>query len=164
MMWSWLTIAPFIWSDLIAKRVWWLRSLLCCLLFSSGLLSLACGLDQRHGYELAKRSELDVTAALLHDFGPSAVIATAPEYNTPVLLLGHRVVCGYEGHLWSHGLPYQEQLVDLDSIMMGEPGWKKKAHALGIAAIYWSSLEKEKYPNSQFPFAHQQGEPFLLKL
>ena len=141
-----------------------MRGVLCLLLFGSGALSLAYGLDGRHGYEIAQRSELDRTAVLLHYLPPAAVIATAPAYNHPVLLLGHPVVAGYEGHLWSHGLSYQQQLADLNFIMMGEEGWENKARSLGIRALYWSRWEREAFPHSKLPFVYQQEQPFLYEV
>ncbi|MCE9542775.1 MAG: hypothetical protein K8R38_04550, partial [Verrucomicrobia bacterium] len=73
----------------------------------------------------------------------------------PVLMLGHPVVCGYEGHLWSHGLNYKERLATLNSIMNGEEGWRDKAHTLGVRNVYWSDLESKRWPDSKLPWAKE---------
>lgn len=101
---------------------------------------------------------------LLSDLPTDAVIATAPEYNHPVLLLGHPVVAGYEGHLWSHGLHYQERLNVLRSILQGRSGWEENARAFGVSAIYWSALEQELFPDSQLPFAKEMLLPIVYSI
>ena len=155
MLWSWLVIAPYLWSVLLCSRPFWIRLSVLVLLFGSGAATLLAGLDGRHGYELIKRSSLDQTAWVLRDASPDALIATAPEYNHPVLMLGHPVVCGYEGHLWSHGLDYKGRLAVLNSIMMGDFGWGGRARALGVSYLYWSDLEAKRWPDSKLPWARE---------
>ena len=155
MLWSWLVIAPFLWSFLFKNRAVIVRAVAAVLIFGSGALTLAAGLDGRHGYELIKQSSLNATASLLRGISPEAVIACAPEYNHPVILLGHPVVCGYEGHLWSHGLDYKGRWEKLNAIMMGEPGWRDQAEKLGVSAIYWSDLEARRWPGSKLPWARE---------
>jgi hypothetical protein len=153
MLWSWLVIAPFLWQGLLSGRALSIRLLAAILLFGSGALTLAAGLDGRHGYDLVKRSDLDRAMTLLRDVAPGAVIACAPEYNQPVLMLGHPVVCGYEGHLWSHGLDYKGRLDALNAVMNGEPDWKEKARLLGVSYIFWGEPEKNRWPDSKLPWA-----------
>ena len=155
MIWSWLVTVPYLWSVLLRSRPLWLRLSVVVLLFGSGAATLLTGLDARQGYELIKRSALDQTAWILRKIDSDAVIACAPEYNHPVLILGHPVVCGYEGHLWSHGLDYKSRLASLNSIMMGEPGWVEKARALGVSYIYWSDLEAKRWPDSKLLWARE---------
>jgi hypothetical protein len=154
MLWSWIVIVPYLWSVLLERRHLVIRVAAVILLFGSGAATLEAGLDGRHGYELIKRSTLARTGWELRDVPSNAVIACAPEYNHPVLILGHPVVAGYEGHLWSHGLDYHDRLAALNSVMMGEPGWREKALALGASFIYWSDLESTRWPDSKLPWAH----------
>lgn len=164
MLWSWIVIAPYLWSELIRERPLVLRVIVLMLLFGSGAMTLEAGLDGRHGYELIKRSSLDETAWILRDVPREGVVACAPEFNHPVLMLGHPVVCGYEGHLWSHGLDYQARLAALNEMMAGDPGWQQKARELGVDAIYWSDLEKARWPDSKLPWAKENGMPSLHKI
>lgn len=164
MIWSWLTVVPFLWGYLIAPRARWIQWLTGFVLFGSGFVTLSVGLDGRHGYEIARQSELAATTALLSKFPADAVIATAPEYNHPVLLLGHPVVAGYEGHLWSHGLHYQERLNVLRSILQGASGWEENARAFGVSAIYWSGLEQELFSKSRLPFAKEILLPIIYPI
>lgn len=157
MLWSWIVIAPYLWAGFFASRALFVRVFFAILIFGSGALTLAAGLDVRHGYELVKRSELDRTAKLLREVPPGAVIACAPEYNNPVLMLGHPVVCGYEGHLWSHGLDYKRRLARLNTLMRGEAGWEKEAMELGVSHIVWGDAEAARWPDSKLPWAKEPG-------
>lgn len=163
MLWSWLTVIPFLWRLLLANRPLLLRSVASVLLFGSGALTLVAGLDGRHGYDLVGQEELDMAASVLRDVPPDGVIACAPEYNHPILMLGHPVVCGYEGHLWSHGLDYHTRWDRLDTVMKGEPGWRDGARSLGIRAIYWGPLEAKRWPDSKLPWA-KESTPSLHPL
>jgi hypothetical protein len=156
MLWSWIVVAPYLWSELLKGRPLALRATALFFLFASGAVTLASGLDGRHGYDLVKRSDLAETAQLLQGIPSEAVIACAPEFNHPVLVLGHPVVCGYEGHLWSHGLDYQGRLAGLNSMMNGEPGWEEKACEMGVSAIYWGSMEAKRWPDSRLPWSNER--------
>jgi len=114
LFWAWITVSPFLWQYGIAPYPKGWRILLCLLLFTSGAISLVAGLDQRHGYPIAKRSELDHTAALIRGIPKSDRFVAAPTYNHPLLLLGRKVVMGYDGHLWSYGLDYTKTLRALE--------------------------------------------------
>lgn len=153
MLWSWLVIASYLWNLLIAERPLAVRVISALLLFGSGAATLAAGLDGRHGYELVRRSPLDEAEWALRKVSPGDVIACAPEYNQPVLMLGHPVVCGYEGHLWSHGLDYKRRYDTLASVMKGEAGWEQSARDLGVAYVYWGESERKRWPDSKLPWA-----------
>ena len=164
MIWSWLVVAPYLWSVLLQGRPLLVRVLALLILFGSGAVTLAAGLDGRHGYGLVKRSALNETASILRNVPPGAVIACAPEYNQPVLMLGHPVVCGYEGHLWSHGLDYKSRLASLDSVMRGELGWRDNARSLGASYIFWGNPELTRWPDSKLPWAKQTVLPSLHRV
>lgn len=131
LIWSWLLVAPVIGKWLISVVPVVPRCVVIALLFFTGALSLAAGLDLRHGYELARRSQLDNWSAVLAPLPPHTVFAVKPDYNNPALLLGRRVVCGYEGHLSSHGLDYAQKLDRLRQVLRRTPGWEDIARELG---------------------------------
>jgi hypothetical protein len=137
LLWAWLVAAPFLWSDVLEPLAPILRAALCVALFFTGALSLMAGLDGRHGYELAKKSELATARMALRDVPPGTRIAVDPTFNHPVMLLGYPVVCGYDGHLWSHGLRYQQPLAKLRSVLHQETGWKETAKELGAEWVYF---------------------------
>jgi hypothetical protein len=131
LIWCWLATAPLLWRYVIVPLPLSGRISLCGLLFFTGAISLAAGLDKRHGYRLASRSELARWSALTAHLPPETVFALQPDYNHPLLLLGRRAVCGYEGHLWSHGLDHTGKLARLRRLLGKEPGWQDDAAALG---------------------------------
>ena len=137
LLWAWLVATPFLWSRVLEPLAPILRAALCVALFFTGAVSLMAGLDGRHGYELAKKSELATARMALRDVPPGTRIAVDPTFNHPVMLLGYPVVCGYDGHLWSHGLVYQEPLAKLRSVLRQETGWKETAKELGAEWIYF---------------------------
>ena len=122
-LWAWLACAPFLW-EMISKWPAPARVITCFLLYFSGAVSLVGGLDGRHGYKLTSRSELAATAAVLASIPFEDRIAVEPDYNNPVMLLGRPVLCGYAGHLWSHGLDYHRQWNALQKVLKQEPGWQ----------------------------------------
>lgn len=137
LIWAWLVAAPFLWSRVVEPLAPILRGSICVAIFFSGAVSLMAGLDGRHGYELAKRSELAAASKALQDVPAGTRIAVDPQYNHPVILLGYPVVCGYDGHLWSHGLRYQEPLAKLRAVLRQETGWRENAKELGAEWIYF---------------------------
>ena len=97
------------------------------------------------GCILANRAELDRLALPLRQIPVTATFACLPTFNHPLLLLGHKVVAGYEGHLWSHGIDYTARFAALESLLRGEPGWQTRARQLGVDYLFWGSREQQKY-------------------
>ena len=147
LVWAWLACAPALWSIVIRPLPALPRAAACVLLFFSGAVSLVGDLDGRHGYKLALRSELSATAQALHDVPPHDRIAVDPVFNNPAMLLGHPVLCGYDGHLWSHGLNYRKKLEDLHAILKRAPGWEEMAHKHDVKWIYIVGSPAVKIPD-----------------
>lgn len=152
LLWGYLAIIPFLWSDLLQRWPTWVRGLTCVALFASGVISLVTGLDARHGYKLADRAELAETHQLLRRIQPNTRLATTPSYEHPALLLGQPVVMGHDGHLFSHGLDYAETQRQLDTLMSGSPGWKHAARHLRVHYLFWGRRERELWPTSAQPW------------
>lgn len=148
LMWSWLVIAPYLWTEILRPLQLPARAALCLVLFFSGAVSLLGGLDARHGYSIARRSELHAWRAAVADLPPETRFAAVPDFNHPLILLGRRVACGYEGHLWSHGLDYREKLARLKSALAGQTAWTEAAPALGTE---WLALRNMDLPAAEPP-------------
>jgi hypothetical protein len=136
LIWAWLVCAPFLWERLFAPLPKLFSVILCSVLFASGALSLIGGLDGRHGYKLITRSELAATEIALQNVPRGSRIAVDPDFNNPVMLLGWPVSCGYEGHLWSHGLDYKAKWIKLQNILSSRPGWKVDADNLNTHWVF----------------------------
>ncbi len=141
LVWCWIAPAPLLWKYVLAPLPMPSRAALCVLLFFSGAIALAAGLDRRHGYQLASREELAEWQSLVEDLPPETVFACHPDFNHPLLLLGRRVVCGYEGHLSSHGLAYRDKLSALKEILAQKPGWQVPAESVGADFVALRSTE-----------------------
>jgi len=151
-LWGYLTIMPLLWSELIHLWPQWARSVACLVLFASGGLSLAAGLDQRHGYKLADRAELAAVQASLRSMPINQRLAVAPSYEHPALLLGQPVVMGHDGHLFSQGLDYKNVHRRLDDLMSGRKNWREAARRLQVHYLFWGQRESEKWPDSPQPW------------
>lgn len=148
MIWCWLVVVPLIWQYVCMPLPWSGRAIVCTGLFFTGAVSLMAGLDGRHGYRLASRSELVETADLIKHLPPETRFATAPDYAHPVLMVGRRVAIGYPGHLWSHGLDYQENEAALKRLMLGAPTWQDDAMRLQVDYIFWGLREARQFSAS----------------
>jgi hypothetical protein len=148
-LWAYLTMIYCLWEAFISKWRIIFRIPVLFLLFFSGFVSLAAGLFLHpEGYGIGKWSEWKGVEEASKMLPPEAVTAACPTYNHPLLVAGHRLVLGYEGHLWSHGLDYLPALADLDSLMSGDVNWETTARKLGVNYLFWGPMEQGKYPDS----------------
>jgi hypothetical protein len=145
LIWGYLCVLPAT-GAVLMKAPPLIRTAICLLLFGSGAISLVGGLDASHtGFTLARCEELDSLERPLKKIPVSATFAAMPTYNHPLLLLGRKVVAGYEGHLFSHGIDYKPRFDALETLLRGKPGWQLRARQLGVDYLYWGPREREKY-------------------
>jgi hypothetical protein len=157
--WEWDNTKLFFWAYLVLLFCMWEGVLKKCPLltripvfvglFFSGFISLVGGtLADPDGFEIGRASEWRQVSDATRSFPPEAVFAIYPTYNHPLLVNGHRVVMGFPGHLWSHGLNYRPVELKLQSLMESDTGWQKTAKELGADYLFWGPLEQANYPNS----------------
>ena len=153
MLWSYLVVLPFLWSELIGPWPWLLRAPACVLLFFSGLVSLIGGLDSTHtGFEIAKRSRLDGVAQAVRGIPIGERFVGWPTFNHPLLLLGRKMALGYTGHAWSHGLDWEPTAKKVGLILHGKPEWRKLCAELGVRYLLWGPDEEENVADSGQPW------------
>jgi hypothetical protein len=153
MIWSYLAILPFVWSELLAPAPAPQRCFVVLMLFFSGFVSTLGGIDATFtGYPIATRSELDAVANAVRGISVTERFAGAPTYNHPLLLNGRKMVLGYIGHVHSHGLAWEEPSKKLDALMNGEESWRTTADELGARYIFWGREENQKYNDSPQPW------------
>ena len=154
MIWSYMAILPFLYETLLAIRGRYaipVRAACYVILFFSGFVSLAGGLGGP-GYEIAKRSELDPVGFAVRLLPPDSTFAGLPTYNHPLLLCGCKMVEGYAGHLFSHGIPYEAREKQLRAMMSGAPNWRAIADDLHVRYLYWGPREEQAYAGSTQPW------------
>jgi hypothetical protein len=156
MIWAYIAILPFLHEMLLlipAQPGVVVRVVCGIALFFSGFVSLLGGLDRRHtGYEIAKRSELDPVSVAVRFLPPDDTFAGWPTYNHPLLLCGCKMVEGYAGHLFSHGINYEARDEQLKALMTGAPNWQAIAKNLRVRYLYWGHREEAAYPDSTQPW------------
>jgi hypothetical protein len=161
MIWSYIAILPPLWECIVARQAFWVRVMLCVVLFFSGAVSLAGGLvgrfsslpgDELLGLAIVRRSELDGARFGAIDIPIQDRFIAHPTFNHPLLLSGRIFAMGYEGHVWSHGIDYRERKEIVRSILMGEEGWREQAALLGARWLFWGREEEEAYAGSARPW------------
>lgn len=153
MIWSYLAILPFLWSELLVRWPDWARQFIVFMLFFSGFVSTLGGIDASFtGFTIAQRSELDGVAHAVRTIPVTERFAGAPTYNHPLLLDGRKMVLGYLGHVSSHGLAWEQPAADLDALMNGEENWRELADKLGARYLFWGRYEDDRYKESPQPW------------
>jgi hypothetical protein len=148
--WAYMLMMVAIWEMFLSRWHPLIRLPVLFLLFFSGIVSLVGGLlpDEENGYSIGNQTEWTQVDDALKGFSPEAVFAVYPTYNHPALVAGHRVVLGFPGHLWSHGLDYRSEEALLNKVMAAEPGWEQLCPKLKIDYLFWGRFEQEHYPTS----------------
>ena len=111
-----------------------------------GLLVVAN--DPRIEYGLYSQSDFSLADFLKKNTFPHGIFLTGRAHNNPVVsLAGRRVVLGYGGYLWTHGIKDSEEILrDIRAIYGGEESIDKLVEKHRIAYIVVSPLEKIEFP------------------
>jgi hypothetical protein len=155
MIWSYLLLMFCLWKAFFSRWRWFAQAPIYFLLFCSGAVSLLGGLlpiHSKEGYSIGELAQWEGAAEATNSFNPLAVFAAYPTYNHPVLVSGHRVVLGFPGHLWSHGLAYRPYEILLTRFLQGDPDWISLCRQLKVNYIFWGPFEQEHYPDSTQPW------------
>lgn len=156
LVWAYLIVLPFLWTDLIKPWPLLLRVAACAMLFASGFVTLIGGLKAgKEGYGFADRAEVDAVAVPLRKLPLDARFASYPTYNHPLLLQGRNVVMGYPGHLWTQGFDYSSVEPKLKALLNGAPEWRQLAQQLHARYLFWGREEKQHYAQSRRPWEHE---------
>lgn len=155
-IWAYLIILPFLWTDLIAHWPIHLRVVICVALFASGFITLFGGLAAgKTGFGIADRYELDNVGQVLKKLPANARFAGHPIWGSPILLQGRKMVLGYPGHLWTQGFDFAKTNDKLTALMMGAPNWRELARELHARYLYWGRDEKTNYAASKRPWERE---------
>jgi len=152
-IWSYLIVLPFVWSELVSRWPFFVRVAVCVALFGSGFFTLFGGLAAgRTGFGLADRTELDAIGVVVANLPPEARYAAHPTYNHPLLLQGRKVIQGYAGHVWTQGFNHGEDSNKLTQLLNGAPNWKELARYFRTRYLFWGRMETANYPQSTRPW------------
>jgi len=152
-IWAYLLVLPFIWSEILSRWPFFVRAVVCLLLFGSGFVTLFGGLAAgKTGYGLADRAEVDAIGVAVSKLPAEARYAAFATYNHPLLLQGRKLVLGYAGHVWTQGFNYGDDANKLTQLMNGAPGWKDTARYFRVRYLFWGRMEIANYPQSTRPW------------
>jgi hypothetical protein len=155
-VWAYLIILPFLWTDLIVHWPIHLRVLVYFALFASGFITLFGGLAAgKNGFGIADRYELDNVGTAVKKLPADARYAGYPIWGHPVLLQGRKMVLGYPGHLWTQGFNYADTEKKLQALMLGAPNWRELARSVHARYLYWGRDEKTNYAASKKPWERE---------
>ena len=157
-VWAYLIILPFLWTDLLVHWPIPLRAVVYVALFASGLITLFGGLSpKKGGFGIADRYELDHVGAVLQKLPADARFAGHPIWGHPVLLQGRKMVLGYPGHLWTQGFDFAKTEDKLRNLMLGAPNWKDLARSLHARYLFWGRNETGNYAKSTRPWERESA-------
>jgi len=155
-VWAYLIILPFLWTDLIVHWPIHLRAIVYFALFASGFITLFGGLAAgKNGFGIADRYELDNVGTAVKKLPADARYAGHPIWGHPVLLQGRKMVLGYPGHLWTQGFTYADTEKKLQALMLGAPNWRELARSVHARYLYWGRDEKTNYAASRKPWERE---------
>jgi hypothetical protein len=153
LIWAYFLVLPVMWHRLLEPHSFPVRAGACFVLFLSGFVSLIGGLAAGlPGYGFASRAEVDSVADATRRLPIEARYAAYPTYNHPLLLNGRKVVCGYEGHLWTQGIDYAAIENKLKALMLGQGDWMATARELQVRYLFWGKEESTYYATSSKPW------------
>jgi hypothetical protein len=155
-IWAYLIVLPFVWSEIVSRWVFPVRAVVCLVLFGSGFVTLFGGLAAgKTGFGLADRTELDAVGIVVSKLPVDARFAAYPTFNHPLLLQGRKVVLGYPGHVWTQGFNYGDDNNKLTALMNGAPGWKDTARYFNARYLFWGREEIRNYAGSKRPWEQE---------
>lgn len=127
-------------------------------LILSGALDVVRALSPVENVPLFGQAELEVAELIRQRTPPRAVMLHAPIHNSVVALTGRQSVMGYPGHLWTHGIAYQQRENDVRAIYRGGAESARPLVALGIEYVVIGPAERsgemtvaENYFAESFP-------------
>jgi hypothetical protein len=101
---------------------------------------------------------------------PRSLILHAPTFNHPVFLTGRQSLMGYPGHIWTHGIKYQEREEMIKRIYAGGLDAASLLQSAGVEYVVVSPLERQtlRWVNSaffaQYPLVAEAGDYQLYKI
>lgn len=141
------------------------------------MLTLAGALDVWRGFSPVEKvtllgaAEVEVAALIREQTEPRSVILHAPIHNSAVCLTGRQSVMGYPGHLWTHGISYQERELEVESILRWAANAEQLIDERGVDYLLIGPTERSKFRppemllGSRYPvvFEHADYKLFLVR-
>lgn len=186
-------LAPWVWDNIKVLFYWYVASapliaLLLVRLWRSGImlratavalllaLTLAGALDvwsvvasEAVKIRVFDRAGVNFAAMMEQRTRPRSLVLHAPTHNHPVFLTGRQSLMGYPGHIWTHGLNYQDREALIKRIYMGGPDAAALLANAGIEYVVIGPLERQSMPVNEsffarYPLTVEAGDYRLYKI
>jgi hypothetical protein len=127
----------------------------------AGALDVTRALSPVEQPVLLNSVELDVARMIRERTPPHSVIMHAPIHNSPVIMTGRPSLMGYPGHLWTHGINYQERESDVSAIYSGRSDAEELLKKYGVDYLIVGPVERAQLkPQESFFIGH--GFPVII--
>lgn len=118
----------------------------------AGILSITYVLQ--NDWLLASKEQLQLAEKVIAATSPESVIVTGGEHNHLVpMLTGRRIVLGYQGWLWSHGVEFAKQAEWITNVYAGGKLAEQTIDDHGINYVYIGKRERAQYAINQQYFS-----------
>ncbi len=119
----------------------------------SGALDVARSLSSIEHVQLFNKTELDLAEVIRQQTRPHSVILNAPIHNSVIVLTGRQMLMGYPGHLWTHGIDYQQREADVMTIFRGGPEAEILLKSYGVDYLLVGPVERSQFGVNETFFA-----------
>ena len=122
-------------------------------------------------WQMFSNEDLELAAYVKAHSEKDAIFLTSDKHNHPIpCLAGRRILMGYRGWLWSHGIDYRSRESDVFEIYEGSPRLAEllKQYDVSYLLLEWDKLaafhENPAALLGRFPVVYQSRNYILFKV
>lgn len=136
----------------------------------TGVIDVVRGLSPVERVQIFSRGDMVVAQRIREGTPPGATILHAPIHNSPVALTGRRSLMGYAGHLWSHGIEWEQRDADLKAIFAFGSGAEELLERYGVDYVLIGPTEvaqcaaNDEEFATRYPMVFNEGGTRLFRI
>lgn len=118
----------------------------------------------KYGYELYSADEIAAANYILENTEPDAVFLTDDNHDNAVAVLtGRNIVCGSGSYLYFHGVDYEQQRQDAESMLTDPAFFERYKDVYGLDFVYMGYYERAmsgqigEYLSDNYPAVFESG-------
>ena len=117
LIWPVIGLSGLAWRCFVSKLNVNVQLILALTIGFTGFVSTVASMNgQRKGIEIYDKKEIYKVRELVKGIDKQERILALPTFNHALGFLGYKLVMGYDGHLWSHGVDFKKEKDAIDSI------------------------------------------------
>ena len=141
-------------ARLFSRRALWpVAALLFLVLILSGGLDVLRSLSPVEKLRLFDTEQLQVAERIKERLPAHALVLCAPIHNSVLALAGRQMMMGYPGHLWSHGIKYDDREDEVKTIFRGGAAADRLLQQYGIDYLVIGPVEFNEFNADEGYFA-----------